>query len=256
MVTTSPPVEAQADHEVTVLAANVAVSGLTAGVVSMTRGESFWDGLLGGMGGGAVTYVGKQVATWNGSQLGFLGREIAAVGTSLTRSAAFGTGLLDTLMLPVGPLRLYVTPSRLSSSSVRVDAEELMWIAYAAASDKYRFHAGRSLQTGAFVFSRSSAMFLRNGERVRGQAASGIIWLHDSLIDETLPHELVHVIQIDQVKALGGLPLERRIRRWISGGDAREEARPWRWLDVGLGQYPFRLLLWNPMELEADAFGI
>jgi hypothetical protein len=67
----------------------------------------------------------------------------------------------------------------------------------------------------------------------------------------------VHVIQIDQVKALAGLPLEGWIRRSLLGrlSPSRDpvESRPWRWLDAGVGQYPFRLLVWDLMEAEADA---
>jgi hypothetical protein len=255
MATVSPAAGAQVDDDVIALASNVAISGVTAGVVRLARGESFWDGLLGGAAGGAVTYVGKEVATWDGSRLGLLGRELAAVGTSVTRAAAFGSGLLDTLILPVGPVRLRLTPSELRRTTIRVDAEELIWIAYAATSDRYRFHAARSLSTGAFVFSRRTASLVDDGARItriKGEAASGIMWLHEQFLEETLPHEAVHIIQIDQVKALAGLPLEGWIRRSIRGPRGAEP-RPWRWLDVGVGQYPFRLLVWDIMETEADA---
>lgn len=87
---------------------NALLGGATAAGMRLIRGESaseswsaFWTGTL----GGGVTYAGKRVAVERFGGAGFLGRELATVGGSMVRNASAGRGVLEELVLPVGPVR-------------------------------------------------------------------------------------------------------------------------------------------------------
>lgn len=96
------------------LSANALLGGITAGIVSHLRHGSFSTGFTRGALGGAVAYGGKRTAAAGFAGAGFLGRQLGAVGGSITRNAALDIGLLDTLILPVGPLRIFVDPGSIS----------------------------------------------------------------------------------------------------------------------------------------------
>ena len=112
------------------LSLNALLGGLTAGIVSHLQDGSFRDGFVGGAMGGGVAYVGKRIAAARFSGAGFLGREVTAVGGSMARNASLGVGVLDTLVLPIGPLRAFATPRALRDTRLRLNLYETAGLVY------------------------------------------------------------------------------------------------------------------------------
>ncbi|MDQ3522283.1 MAG: hypothetical protein M3434_08110 [Gemmatimonadota bacterium] len=208
----------------TVLSANAAVGGITAGVIQKVRGGSFQDGFARGALGGAVVYAGKRVVIqrWDGA--GLVGRQVAAVGTSVVRNAAGGRPSLERVVLPLGPIRFHV---RLDSGVVvrpKLDLNTLIWSGYAASRPELKWDAARSASSGAMVF-RSPGKGMRytpTGQEILGFAAAGAILLSDipawrGDVDGTFAHERVHTLQYDFASGAWGDPLQESLVRLAPG---------------------------------------
>jgi hypothetical protein len=193
----------------TVLSSNAFVGGLTGGIAQRLRGGSFRDGFARGALGGAVVYAGKRIVVEDFDGAGLLGRQVAAVGSSVVRNAADGRPSLERLVFPLGPVRLYVDRGAEARTRVqpRVDLVQLAWLGWAAQEPRLGFDARESLSSGAPVF-RVDGLILQPRYTdvetdVHGLQTSGVIFLSD--IPEwmaefnlaTLPHERVHVLQDD-----------------------------------------------------------
>ena len=119
--------------EFAILSGNALLSGVTAGVVQKLRHGSFRQGFMRGLLGGGVIYVGKRLVAERFSGSGFLGREVAGVGTSMVRNAGDGVGLFDRFVVTAGITRVYFdrhSPARLH---VRLDVVAAAWTAWAMA---------------------------------------------------------------------------------------------------------------------------
>lgn len=237
--------------------ANAVLGGLTAGITSALRGGPFFEPFAHGVLGGATSYLGKRVSGGGFWGAGLVGRQVAATGASMVRSAAFGEGLLDTLFLPLGPGRLHVPIGSGGRAGYRVDLEEVGWMAYSLTREHLTFDAGRSLSSGAFVFVGDERL---RGEHdhALGRAAPGVISIRDTgpLPDATLAHERVHIAQLDHLKIVWGLPLEGALRQAVG----LPTGSWWAHVETGLGHYPILWLLtapWSehasrPLEREAE----
>ena len=237
--------------DIELLVGNVVIAGLAAGVAGWLNDRRFWKAMVGGAAGGATMYVGKRLATADSEAWGLLGREVSAVGASMTRNAAFGSAILDTLLVPIGPLRLYWSSRERRIAHVRLDVEELAWAVYGFSSERFRFDRRRSIRAGSFVFTTSQGI-LWPGDGISGVAHSGAIFLDENGLAETpriLSHELAHVLQIDYLKIAFGLPAERLILRELGWDDALLFEH----VDLGVGHYPFRFLFHVLLEHEAEA---
>lgn len=211
------------------MAGNALLDGLTAGLFQLFAEDgSFADGFAKGALGGTTAYVGKVVSVQRFAGAGLLGREVGAIGTSITRNARIGQGMLDELVLPVGPARLYWNRSE-GRVTFRPDLTALYWVAYGAFDSNLEIDWGRSLSAGTAVFLTAEAGFSDVNATVRG----GNIFLDRTLreIDRTFAHERVHVVQLDNAFGAWGEPLED----WLFG----MAGRPGRWLlrytDIGIG---------------------
>jgi hypothetical protein len=230
----STPPGASTGAQVETAAINAALGGLSAGGLRVLRGGSLRQGLesgIAGAAGGALVYAGKRVAVrrWDGA--GFVGREVAAVGSSVVWNAAAGRGVVDRLVLPIGPVRLYLERDEGFRVTPKLDLSSTVAIAVAS------MHGGidweRSVSAGAPVFHRSEP-YAR--ARVRGQHAAGVITYRDSLGRsdplesrlETFAHEQVHVIQRDQSFLFWSEPAEEALL-----GSTRAGRALGRYLDVG-----------------------
>lgn len=223
--------------------ANAIIGGLTAGVASRLRGGSFTDAFAGGALGGGVTYVGKRISAARFDGAGLLGRQIGAVGVSMTRNASSSSGLLDSLVVPLGPVRATVSPSRWRRPSVRLDASETYWLLYGLAEDRLTLDAGRSLSAGAPVFTTEAD--LRSGGPVNGMFVGGtIVMTHRARADleDVFAHERVHVMQYDFLKHAIGYPLEDWLRTTVGIADSGIATR----FLVGYAHMPLRYLLIGP----------
>jgi len=247
-----------AGSDVGYVAVNALLGALTGGIGSHARGRSFRDGFVRGFLGGGVSYLGKRVSGASFPAAGLLGRQIGAAGASVVRSAAFGTGLLDTLVVPVGPARVYVALTSGSASTVRLDLEETAWLVHRLTSDRVSFDLARTLSAGSFVFTGERDLG-GDGDTARGRAASGVVSVReiDEGIDEaSFAHERVHIVQFDYLKIVQGLPTEGWAREelGIGWGSALHH------LDFGVGQYPLVWILTAPwfshsrqvLEIEAE----
>lgn len=249
-----PTIEAAGDR--TYLSVNAVLGGLTAGVTSLARGGAFFQPFVHGVLGGAASYAGKRLsgsAFWGA---GLMGRQVAAAGASMVRSAAFGDQLLDTLFLPLGPGRLHV-PIGSGSPGYRVDLEEVGWLVYSASREHLSFDLGRSLSSGAFVFMGDERLRGEHDDAL-GRAAPGLISVRRAgwQLDATLAHEQVHIAQLDHLKIVWGLPLEGWLRQTVGLPTGTWIGR----FEVGVGHYPVLWLLtapWSehgsrPLEREAE----
>jgi len=232
------------------VAVNALVGGLMGGVASRARGRSFLDGFARGFLGGAVSYLGKRVSGAAFAGAGLVGRQIGAAGASMVRSAAFGTGLLDTLVVPLGPARVYLALGEPARSTFRLDLDETAWLLYGITSDRLAFDVDRSLSAGSLVFMGEGGL---RGEEdtARGRAAPGIISLRqvgDGVDEASFAHERVHVVQFDYLKIVQGLPSEGWVREQlgIGWGSALHH------VDVGVGQYPLVWMISDPWFSHSD----
>lgn len=253
----SPGLEVEAAS----LAGNALLGGLTAGFVRMARGGSFADAFRTGAAGGVATYAGKRLSVEEFWGAGLIGRQVAAVGTSVTRNAGEGRPALGHVMLPLGPVRLYAEPRSAVPIRARVDAANLVATVATAFQGDTRFDWGASLSSGAPVFRREGAGLDVGWD---GAHVAGVVLVRDLLPGEAggefvprgtvLAHERVHVVQYDQTFLLLAEPLEGWLLERSGWG-----AAPHRWVDVGANVFlwgglnaaiPYRA---RPWEAEADA---
>jgi hypothetical protein len=241
------PRRSQRQATAELFAVNVGLSAITSGVVSLARHESFRRGLLGGGAGGGLGFLGKLVAVDPSVGAPFIGRQIGAIGASLTRSAALGDSFFDQVVLPVGPLRVYLKLKDPGTTTVRVDLESVVWTAYGLLTDRFSLDVGKSLSTGAFVFTSPERLF--SDVTAVGRVGGGNIFLDRTRADWVLYHEAAHLLQIDYLKISMGEPLER----WIAGRAKLDHVPVWSLIDLGVGDYPMRLALGPLMETEAES---
>jgi hypothetical protein len=246
--------------EFATLSANALVGGLTAGLARTLRGGSFGDGFVRGALGGAVVYGGKRLAAERFEGAGLAGREVAAVGSSMVRNAADGAPLLERLVLPFGPVRLYVRPAA-RSVRPKLDALALGWTLYGVLESELTFDLGSSLSAGAPVFATDGKVIRTSGDTLHagGLAVSGVILLADVpafgdvFLARALAHERVHVLQGDHIFTMWTDPLWEWVLPELPGGRVVDSIA-----DVDLSSAVFRLMAVlfpdhddRPWELEA-----
>jgi hypothetical protein len=204
-------------------ALNAAVGGATAGVLRVARGGRFGGAFVRGAAGGALTYAGKQVVAQRFAGAGLLGREVAAVGTSISYNAAAGVPALRRLVLPLGPVRFYLRPGDPSPVQVRVDAATAGVFTYTLLREDNRLDLGASFSAGAPVFRRYGAPGDVGWE---GAQVAGVVHVRhapaerngialtpqvQAYLDDVAAHERVHVVQYDQTFLLWSAPAEDAI---------------------------------------------
>lgn len=171
---------------------------------------------------------------------GFVGREISAVGGSITRNAALGVALLDTLALPVGPLWVFLPPHALGAFHIRLDLNNAWWLIYGITEDRLKLDWPRTLSAGAPIF-RATRGLLDGGKLVDGEAIGGIVVLSPSAgrhVDDVFAHERVHLLQRDFFETAAGLAVED----WAGAKLGAAQLPLFEWVMPGLGyllvQYP------------------
>lgn len=253
--------ESRVTGDLLALGANVAVGGLTAGIRQWRSDDgSFWDGLWRGAIGGVGMYAGKRIVASETFGAGMLGRGVAAAGASMTRNASEGKPLFDTLILPVGFVRLHWQPARRELRS-SFDVPNIAAIAGIYVSGLGpSLDIARTLDTGAPVFmardwDRTVGWHGRHvfgAVLLRGDAPLGSSAEHDALVTRSLHHERIHVLQYDQAFILWNEPVEKAVLArlgspsWLQSMDLSLYA-------VGVaGLKSFLPPNWQLWEIEAD----
>ena len=239
---------------------NAAIGGLTAGLWRTAARGSFWRGFTRGAAAGAVVYAGKRVVGEGSSPGWWIGRHIAALGSSEVSNAALGRPFLQTTVLPVGPIRIHIDRKARRRISPRLDLAASIAAMAIAVRPGARFALRESASTGAMVF-----LVRENSDEIGGTAA-GVITLSELTPDGDFPglqskrsvlsHELVHASQYDFVFAALSDPIQSAIARRNSWG-----RRISRFVDINL-VFPLQLganelidYQDRPWEREAVSFG-
>jgi len=168
------------------VAINMAIGGLTSGIIQTVAGRSFWKGFAKGSAGGALVYGGKCLIAQRSSLGYWLGREVVAVGSSVVRNASAGRGTFDELVLPVGPIWIY-RDNKAGTQIAKVDVSQAIIATYFASQPRATFKAWKSFWSGGLIFDDSTAD--------TSVEAAGVIRLTDGTYDDVLAHETVHVAQ-------------------------------------------------------------
>lgn len=189
-------------EELAVAGLNALLGGATAAVSRLVRGEPVWEGLLVGAAGGGAVYLGKRVAVEEFGGAGLLGREIASVGSSMIRNATAGRTAFDELVLPLGPVRLYINDGEVLP---RVDLATIAAAGALMVRYDARLDAAASLSAGALV--------LRGNSPTPGLSSAGAILTWSDLPSHEGPrllaHERIHILQYDQAFLSWAEPAER-----------------------------------------------
>lgn len=236
-------------------AANAALGGVTAAVARGVGARS-WRAAAGafvaGAAGGTGIYLGKRTAAQRFDGAGLAGRQLAAVSASVVRDAGAGRTPFSRLVLPVGPVRVYVgDDEHRGAVHVRLDAATIVGAVDAALQPGARFDLRGSLSSGALAFitrapaavdlptTAGAAQADAAGSITLGYALAGTLWVLDrpevfgmpsGAVRRTRAHEQVHVVQYDAGYTLWALDGERR----LFAAFGRPGRRVGRWLDLGL----------------------
>ena len=198
----SPP--SWVDH-FSALAGNAGLGALTAGILQALRGGSFTDGFARGALGGSVVYWGKRVSAEGFWGAGLAGREIAAFGTSVVRNAARGRPTLGRLVLPVGPLPVWLAVERRSGLTVtpRLDLLGAAWLGFNWTDRRLSLDLSNSVSAGVPVFNADRRAILDGDRLASGIMVARTIVLSDPTtrfpadLAHTFAHERIHVVQSD-----------------------------------------------------------
>lgn len=202
-------------QELAVVGANALLGGMTAATARALRGEPFWSSFWTGAVGGGVVYAGKRIAVEDFAGAGLVGREVASVGGSMVRNAASGRAALQELVLPVGPVRLYISRQGVVP---RVDVATVVAASAFMLYYDARLDLGQSLSAGALIFRGTGPM--------PGLSSAGAVMVWDDMPahegPRLLAHERVHILQYDQAFLSWGERPENRITdlvpdRWSGG---------------------------------------
>lgn len=204
------------------LAVNGALGGFSAAMFALARGKNPWRAALKGFGGGVTMGLGKQVAgeTFNGA--GLLGRQLAAMGTSVVRSASEDTTVL---IVPVGPMTFEIRPTAVDRVRPRVNVVATTTLLYYVVRADTRIDWGATLSSGAPVFRFPTETVSTRDGIIFGRMDFGTIVLGQkpTVLDTqrrmTLPHESIHIIQYDFLEQALSLPPERAILRKLGAGE-------------------------------------
>jgi len=204
------------------LAVNGALGGFSAAMFALARGKNPWRAALVGFGGGVAMGAGKQVAGQRFDGAGLMGRQLAAFGTSMVRSASEDTMVV---IVPVGPMTFEVRPSAVDRVRPRVNLVGTATLLYYVVRADTRLDMGATLSAGAPVFRFPTETVSTRDGIIFGRMDFGTIVLgRTPLVQDrqrrmTLPHEAIHVVQYEFLEQALSLPLERAILRKLGASE-------------------------------------
>jgi hypothetical protein len=193
-----------------IAAANILAGAATAALTAAIRREpvpdAFWQGAV----GGGVVFLGKRLAAARFDGAGFLGRELASVGSSVIANGGAGRGWVEEIWLPVGPVWFQVSPSSLRA--VRVNLYDVGAVVWASRRSELELDWRRSLSTGSMVFLADRHNFSYGRGQTAGLTVGGVMLLSVAApnLEAVQRHETTHVIQNDFTL----LTLQRPVEQW------------------------------------------
>jgi hypothetical protein len=222
------------------LLGNIIIGSITAGAGALIGGHRILPAVAKGAAGGAVAYGGKEIIAREGSLAAWTGRQVGALGASAVANAARGRSVVSELVLPVGPVRLYVVP-RSKTVQPRVDVAGVLAFALVSIKTNTTLDLSASVRSGAMVFSQNK----RYGD-APGVHRAGVLRIDELPLIATRngsqfaevgvrTHELIHASQYDFASIAWGGPLERAVLGRSKTGKALG-----RYVDFG-----FILPLWS-----------
>ena len=204
------------------LAVNGALGGFSAAMFALARGKNPWRAALVGFGGGVAMGAGKQVAGQRFDGAGLMGRQLAAFGTSMVRSASEDTMVV---IVPVGPMTFEVRPSAVDRVRPRMNLVGTATLLYYVVRADTRLDMRATLSAGAPVFRFPTETVSTRDGIIFGRMDFGTIVLgRTPLVQDrqrrmTLPHEAIHVVQYEFLEQALSLPLERAILRKLGASE-------------------------------------
>jgi hypothetical protein len=154
----------------------------------------------------------------------------------MVRNGVEGRGVVDRLIVPVGPFTLHWT-TRGDSARLepRIDVGRAIFLTWLIVDPKVRIDWGATLSAGTPVFAAPGRVLRGEGGSVLGGeemwgtiTVSDVGLLPDADRARLLAHERVHVVQDDFLNYSWAGPIESWVFGQISGGDAVH-----RYVDVG-----------------------
>jgi hypothetical protein len=191
--------------------ANAFAGGVTSALSAWLRGEDIGRAFVGGMVGGGVAFAGKRLVVEDFDGAGFLGRYVGALGSNVVRNAGSGTGWVDEVWLPLGPLWIQSSPA--SARDVRVNVWHAVALGWALTRKELVVDWGSSASSGTFVLHAPRHRIRLNGDPIGGFTLGSVVVLapgDESEVQLSRGHELVHVVQHD----VAYLTWERPIESW------------------------------------------
>ena len=193
-------------------AANVLIGALSGGIVNASSRRSFWTGFVKGAGGGAVMFAGKRIIAQEGPLASWAGRQVAAIGSSQVRNAGAGRPLLEELILPLGPARVYVNTTGRKPVTAKLDITAVIGTIVMAQRPGASFDPAASFTNGAIIFTAPTL-----ADNSVGALRLGVIRVFDIPVfsgdgrvskSSVIAHELIHASQYDFINIAASNPVE------------------------------------------------
>jgi hypothetical protein len=241
------------------LIANAAIGGLTAGIYRVIAKKPLPGGIVRGVIAGAAVFGGKRLIGEGRPGYWWAGRQLTSVASSEVLNAGYGRPVLAHTVLPVGPIRIHV--DRLSKRKItpRLDLVSSVAAVVMATSNGSRLAWRETLATSAITF------IARETSDQLGNATAGAIAFSELAPDgkfvdleskrSILSHEMTHVAQYDFTFNAVSDPVRASI----------ESKSPWlkrysRYVDVNLilpvGMLANSLLSYESRPWEREAVSI
>lgn len=232
------------------------LGGITGGIAQSLKGASFRDGFTRGALGGAIAYSGRRIVGEDFPAAGLAGRAISAIGVSMVRNASDAQPSLARIMVPIGPVNVYVNRSAVPSVRVKLNLQTA-WFSLVRLSDPaVQIDLAATVSSGAPVFRHSDRVLSISGDTVTAAHIGGTILLSDLAGHASLSHERVHVLQHDFHFLNWSDPVEgwlatktrlgRQVYQYVDFGVTTPVALQSLYTVVGLDRID------QPFELEAD----
>jgi hypothetical protein len=194
---------------------NVLLGGLTAAARAFIDGHDPARAFAIGAIGGAVHFGAKLI----GPGTSLAGVALGATGTAIVVNAGRGMSPLEELYLPVGPMRLRVTPRAPGKLRLTVNVVNTLVLARSLAWRGLVVDWGRTASTGTVAFRTDGRHIVFDDREAHGMAMGPFIVISAFATDpaRTTKHELVHAHQYWFTDEAVGRPVEEYLRAGIPG---------------------------------------